>query len=107
MSFGIFSASYNVGTHDEDTDLGIPEADYDFLSVTAEYEGFYATVGTWGDEFDGDYVELGYGTDVAGFDVGVSLISNSEELDVEGVDPDTGAGADGEESFVFSIGKSF
>lgn len=100
LSYGIFSASYNVGTHEEDTALGIPESDYDFFSVTAEYEGFYATVGTWGDDFEGDYVELGYGTDVAGFDIGVSLISNSEELDVENA-------ADGEEALVFSIGKSF
>ncbi|MEW6998748.1 TorF family putative porin [Colwelliaceae bacterium BS250] len=99
VSYGIFSASYNIGTHEEDNGLGIPEADYDFLSITAEYEGFYATFGSWGDEFDGDYVELGYGTDVAGFDIGVSLISNSEELDLES--------GDGEESLVFSIGKSF
>ncbi|KGK01092.1 TorF family putative porin [Thalassotalea sp. ND16A] len=99
LSYSFFSLSYNVGTHEDDDDLGIEEADYDFLSATVEYEGFYATVGTWGDDFEGDYVELGYGTEVSGFDIGVAVIANSEELDVE-----TG---EGEESLVFSIGKTF
>ncbi|WOH36774.1 TorF family putative porin [Thalassotalea fonticola] len=99
LSYSFLSVSYNVGVHEEDDDLGIEESDYDFLAVTAEYESFYATVGTWGQDFEGDYVELGYGAEVAGFDVGVAVIINSEELDVE-----TG---EGEESLVFSIGKSF
>lgn len=99
LSYSFFSASYNIGQHEEDTGLAIAEADYDFLSVTAEYEGFYATYGTWGKDFDGDYVELGYGTEVAGFDLGVAVIANSKELDLE-----TG---EGDESLVFSIAKSF
>ena len=99
VSYSFFSVSYNIGQHEEDTGLGIEEADYDFLSVTAEYEGFYATYGAWGKDFDGDYVELGYGTEVAGFDLGVAVIANSKELDLE-----TG---EGDESLVFSIAKSF
>ncbi|MCJ8319211.1 MAG: TorF family putative porin [Colwellia sp.] len=99
LSYSFFSVSYNVGQHEEDKGLTIEEADYDFLSVTAEYEGFYASYGTWGKDFDGDYVELGYGTEVAGFDIGVAVIANSKELDLE-----TGKG---DESIVFSIGKSF
>lgn len=99
LSYSFLSIGYSVGTHSEDTSIGIPESDYDFLSLTAEYEGFYATYGTWGQDFDGDYIELGYGTEVSGFDIGVALIVNSEELDLE-----TG---EGDESLVFSIGKSF
>jgi len=99
LSYSFFSVSYNIGQHEEDKGLDIEEADYDFLSVTAEYEGFYASYGTWGKDFEGDYVELGYGTDVAGFDIGVAIIANSKELDLE-----TGKG---DESIVFSIGKSF
>ncbi len=99
LSYSFLSVSYNVGQHDEDEALGIDEADYDFLSVTAEYEGFYATYGTWGKDFDGDYIELGYGTEVSGFDLGVALIVNSKELDLE-----TG---EGDESLVFSLSKSF
>jgi len=99
LSYSFLSVSYNVGQHDEDEALGIDEADYDFLSVTAEYEGFYATYGTWGKDFDGDYIELGYGTEVSGFDLGVALIVNSKELDLE-----TG---EGDESLIFSLSKSF
>lgn len=99
LSYSFFSLTYNVGQHDEDAALGIDEADYDFLSLTAEYEGFYATYGTWGKDFDGDYVELGYGAEVSGFDLGVALIVNSKELDLE-----TG---EGDESLVFSLSKSF
>ena len=99
LSFSYFSVGYNVGRHEKDTGLGIPESDYDFLSISAEYEGFYATFGTWGKDFDGDYLEVGYGTEVGGFDFGVALIANSKELDVE-----TGKG---DESLVFSLSKSF
>jgi len=100
LSYDFFSLSYNVGKHSKDASIGIEsESDYDFLSATFEYEGFYATYGTWGKDFDGDYFEFGYGTDVAGFDLGVSLIANSKELDLE-----TG---EGDETLVFSIAKSF
>jgi uncharacterized protein (TIGR02001 family) len=99
LGYGIFSLSYNIGTHEEDLGLGIDEADYDFTSLTIEKDGFYATVGTWGKDFEGNYVEVGYGTEISGFDIGVALISNSEELDLE-----TG---EGDESLVFSISKTF
>ena len=93
-SYKFLSIAYSVGTWEvEDGD----DQDYSFLSLTAEYEGFYATYGTWGDDFDGDYLELGFGTEVASFDVGVALIANSQELN----------GGQGDESLVFSIGKSF
>lgn len=95
-SYKFVSVAYNIGTHDVD---GASDDDYDFLSITAEYEGFYATYGTWGKDFDGDYVEVGYGTEVSGFDLGVALIVNSKELDLE-----TGKG---DESLVFSLSKSF
>ena len=100
LSYGIFSLGYNVGTHEEDKGLGIDESDYDFISVSIEAEsGLYATLGSWGQDFEGEYIELGYGTSVGGFDIGVALISNSEELDVES--------GKGEESLVLSIGASF
>ena len=97
LSYGMFSVSYNIGQQEEDTGLGIAEADYDFLAVTVEHEGFYGTYGTWGDEIDGDYIELGFGTEVASFDLGVALIANSKELNKGKAD----------ESLVFSIGKTF
>lgn len=93
-SYEFFSVAYSVGTWEVEEGS---DQDYNFLAVTAEYEGFYATYGTWGDEFDGDYIELGYGADVSGFDVGVALIANSKELN----------GGEADESLVFSIGKTF
>ena len=90
----MFSVSYNVG--EWEVEAG-PDQDYDFLSATVEHEGFYGTYGTWGKDFDGDYFEVGYGTEVAGFDVGIAVVSNSKEL----------AGTTSDENLVFSIGKSF
>lgn len=94
LSYGMFSVSYNVG--EWEVEAG-PDQDYDFLSATVEHEGFYGTYGTWGKDFDGDYFEVGYGTEVAGFDVGIAVVSNSKEL----------AGTTSDENLVFSIGKSF
>lgn len=93
-SYEFFSIAYNIGTWEVE---GGSDQDYTFLSVTGEYEGFYATYGTWGDEFDGDYIELGYGTDVSGFDIGVAVVANSKEL----------TGGKSDETLVFSIGTSF
>ena len=95
-SFSFVSVAYSVGKHEVE---GGSDSDYDFLSVTGEYEDFYVTYGTWGQDFDGDYFVVGYGTEVSGFDVGVAAIINSKELDLE-----TG---EGDESLVFSIAKSF
>jgi len=99
LSYGMFSLSYNVGEHEVE---GGSDSDYDFLSLTVEHDGFYATAGTWGDDFDGEYLELGYGTEIGGFDVGVAFIANSKELGAESI---SGSGSD--ENLVFSIGKSF
>jgi len=93
-SYKFLSIAYSIGTWEVEAG---DDQDYDFLSITAEYEGFYATYGTWGDEFDGDYIELGFGTEIASFDVGVAVIANSKELN----------GGQADESLVFSIGKSF
>jgi len=100
LSYSYFSLSYNVGKQSKDAAIGIDaESDYDFLTLTAEHEGFYATYGTWGKDFSGDYLELGYGAEVSGFDLGVAVIINDKDLDLE-----TG---EGDESLVFSISKSF
>ncbi len=38
-----------------------PTLDYQFYSVTGVYKGFYGKVGWFADDFDGTYVEGGYG----------------------------------------------
>jgi uncharacterized protein (TIGR02001 family) len=92
--FGIVSLEYTIGTQDGDGDLGITEADYTFTGITLEHNGFSGTFGTWGDEFEGEYVELTYGTEIGGFDVGVGVIFSGSDLDDD-------------EAMYFSISKAF
>lgn len=91
LGYGMFSLEYSVGQWDG---FGA-DADYDFIGLTVESEsGFYGTYGTFGQDFDGDYVEVGYGTTISEIDFGVSLIAQSDDLG-------------GDEALVFSIGKTF
>lgn len=92
--FGMVSLEYSVGTQGDDAGLGIVESDYTFTGVTLEHNGFAATYGTWGDDFDGDYFEIGYSTEVSGFDVGVGVLFSGSDLDDD-------------ESMYFSISKTF
>ena len=69
---GMFSLEYSVGTWDGPVGAEVEE-DYDFIGLSFENNGFSATVGSWGKDFSGEYVELGYGTSVGEFDVGVGL----------------------------------
>tara|TARA_B100001996_G_scaffold362413_1_gene329889 strand:- start:74 stop:721 length:648 start_codon:yes stop_codon:yes gene_type:complete len=101
LGYGIFSLEYSVGEWDGFGN----EADYDFLALTLDLgRGFYGTYGTWGDEFDGDYLEIGWGTTIADFDVGIAGIFNSDELSDEV--SSSGSASEGE-AVVFTLGKSF
>lgn len=90
---GMFSLEYSVGTWDGIVGAEVEE-DYDFIGLSFENNGFSATVGSWGKDFSGEYIELGYGTSVGEFDVGVGLVMSGSDLDDK-------------ESLYFSIGKSF
>ena len=95
LSYDFISVEYTIGEWDGEVgNESATAADYTFLAVTLEHNGFYGTFGTWGDEFDGEYGELGYGTDVAGFDVGFAVVFSGSDLDDS-------------ESLYFTIGKSF
>jgi len=95
VGYGLFSLEYSVGEYDN---FDGPTQDYAFLAGTVEYEGFYLTYGSFSDDFDGDYVEGGYGTEVAGLDLGIAAIYSDSEL----------AGGDSSETtLVFSIAKTF
>ncbi len=101
FGYGMFSLEYSTG---EWQGFGA-EADYDFLAITITGEnGFYGTYGSFGDEFDGDYFELGWGTTISEIDFGVSVIFNSDELSDQL--NSSGQATEGE-AIVFSIGKSF
>jgi uncharacterized protein (TIGR02001 family) len=101
LGIGMFSLGYSVGEYDG---FGA-DADYDFLSLTIEAEnGLYGTFGAFGDDFDGEYIEVGYGFSVAEIDFGIAAIFNSDELS----DQVSSSGSPTEgEAIVFTIGKSF
>ena len=101
MGYGMVSLEYSVGEWGGFDD----EADYDFLAVTVEGDnGFYGKYGTFGKDFDGDYIELGWGTTIAEIDFGIAAILNSDELSDE-LDSD-GDPTEGE-AIIFTIGKTF
>ena len=101
LGYGMFGLEYSVGEWDG---FGAP-ADYDFLALTISGEnGFYGTYGSFGDDFDGDYLELGYGTTIADLDIGIAAIFSDEELSDEA---DSSGNPARSEAVIFSIGKSF
>lgn len=101
LGYGIFGLEYSVGEWDGFGD----EADYYFLAGTLEFEnGIYATYGTFGDDFDGDYIELGWGTTVSDIDLGVAIILSSDELSDQ---LDSDLDDTESEALVFTIGKTF
>lgn len=85
IGYKFLSIGHSTGTWDGEGGM-----DYDFTSLTAEWNGFYSTYGIFGKEFEGDYIEAGYGLSWQGFDWGVSYITAEEE-----------------DSFVGTISRSF
>ncbi|WP_286237272.1 TorF family putative porin [Neptuniibacter halophilus] len=92
LGYGPISFEYTVGT--EDAEAGVEELDYTFAAITGEYEGAYLTYGSYGNDYDGEYWEIGYNTSYEGLDMGVAY-----------VDPDSEIGS--EETVTFYISKTF
>jgi uncharacterized protein (TIGR02001 family) len=104
--YGPVSLAYAMGTWDGDFDdtTAAKDDEYTFLSLTLEQGGAYLTYGTFGSDAEGSYVELGYGMEAGGFDVGVALINSDEDLSNV---TDSNGDPTSEVSMVFSLGKSF
>lgn len=101
LGYGMFSLGYSIG---EWSGFGASE-DYDFLELTVAGEnGLYGTYGTFGDEFDGDYIELGWGTTISEIDFGVAAIFSSDELSDQ---VSSSGSATESEALVFTISKSW
>lgn len=96
VAYGIASIEHSIGVYDN---FDGPEQDYTFSALTLAHQGFYGTVGSFGDDFDGRYFEVGYRVAVGGFDIEASIISNDKDLDLE-----TGEGT---ETILFGLSKSF
>ena len=114
VGFRGISVEYSVGQYRD----GPPHSKYNFIGVTAEHEGLFATVGTFANTPDlGDalsdvfkrdtgsqYVEAGYGFTAAELDFTISGIWNDSSLSGE-VD---GSGAPTHElTLVFGVSKTF
>ena len=100
VGYGMFALDVAVGEWDG---FGTP-ADYTFTSVTiAPEKGPYYKFGSFGDEFDGDYFELGYTYSIedSGVDLSVAVVQ-SDDLNVS--DPDDGES--GEWKLTFGIKKN-
>lgn len=92
-SYGPLAVDVAVGEYEN---FDGPTQDYAFAAVTLEGNGFYGTFGTFSQDFDGDYLELGYGTTFSEVDIGIALILANDDLI-----------GDEDETLVFTIGTSF
>ena len=103
IGYGIFALDVAIGEWDG---FGTP-ADYTFTSVTiAPEKGPYYKFGSFGDDFDGDYLELGYtySMEDSGVDLSIALVG-SDDLQVG--DPDDGEGGDWKLTFGIKKNISF
>ena len=88
-----------IGEYDN---FGAGTLDYQFYSLTAEYNGFYGVFGTFEDDFDGNYYEGGYGgtlsvNDTALFDYALAVIHSDSTL----------LGGDSDTNLILTLSKSF
>jgi len=71
ISYGIFSLDHAIG---EEDGWGSP-VDYTFTTITIAPEvGPYYSYNTFGDQYDGSYIEIGYGFSVMDLDLSVAFM---------------------------------
>ncbi len=91
--YGIVSLDVAIGQYEN---FDGPTNDYTYYALTLEKNGFYGKYGGFTQDFNGEYVEVGYGTSVSDIDLGVYLLFSNEDL--------TGQA---NEAVVFTLGKTF
>jgi uncharacterized protein (TIGR02001 family) len=92
-SYGLVTLDVAIGEYDN---FDGPTQDYTWYALTVEKNGFYGRYAGFSQDFDGEYIEVGYSTTVAELDIGLAAILANDDL--VGVD---------QESLVFTIGKTF
>jgi uncharacterized protein (TIGR02001 family) len=97
--FGIVTLDVAIGQHELDSST---DEDYTYYAVTVEKNGFYGKFAGFSQDWEGEYLELGYGATVAEIDLGISLIFCDEIAS-----SDLGILNADDEAIVFTIGKSF
>ncbi len=101
LGYGMFSLDVAIGDYDIPDPTG---DDYTFISLTFELpSGPYLTYASFGDEFTGDYIEVGYGFEWQGVDLSIAYIT-SDDLAVSQGDP---LHPKADHTLVFGISKSF
>jgi hypothetical protein len=76
-----------------------PTLNYEYYELTAERNGFFATVGSFHNDFDGEYGKAGYGTEIFGIDVtGYYVYGNKDLLGPDG---------SSDQSLVVQLNKAF
>ena len=104
IGYGMFALDVAVGEWDG---FGTP-ADYTFTSITiAPEKGPYYKFGSFGDDFDGDYFELGYtySMEDEGIDFSIATVF-SDDLPVSDSFDDGFGGESGEWALTFGIKKT-
>lgn len=96
-SFLTFDAA--IGTYEN---FAGPDLDYEYYSLTAEYNGFFGRVATFENDFDGTYYEAGYGNtlsieDTDLLDYAVTVIYSDSTL----------LGGESDTNLVFTLSKTF
>ncbi len=75
--YGPLSVEFSIGQYEN---FGAGTLDYWFAGLTAEHEGFHATVAGFGADFSGNYGEVGYGFSAAELDFSITGILSDSEL---------------------------
>jgi len=95
VGYGLLTAEYSVGEYEN---FDGPTQDYGFYALTLEKDGFYGKFAGFTQDFDGNYLELGFGTSLEAADLSIALIISDDDL--------TG-GTETDEALVFGISKGF
>jgi uncharacterized protein (TIGR02001 family) len=93
LGYGWATLDVAVGEYDN-FDAGTQ--DYTYYALTIANKGFYGKLASFTQDFEGEYLELGYGTSLAELDIGFAAIFANSDLV-----------GDSTESLVFTIGKTF
>jgi len=76
-----FEASYSIGKWDGVVgNEAATEGNYTILTLAYTAGSFTGTIGIYGDEAEGEYFDLSYGTEIGGFDIGVGLLVSGSDL---------------------------
>jgi len=75
--YGPVGVDFAIGDY---LNFGDEKQNYWFLALNVEQSGFFGTFGTFGNDFDGQYAEVGYGFSAADLDFSISGLVNDKTI---------------------------